>query len=332
MKGYRIYWPTKRTISVKRNVVINDNDVTSADNITLDSGDILAEGEREEIIQSIPKSSEDSEDPNSLPKTDSQSKQDEEEVDDEPLPSNTIPFPSTQPETAENVPEITNVNQTQAYGRGQCKPPEPGAYKAMNDGLVATIAKEVNLQDINNLSEYSQNDDLNYLLPPDFAFVGNLCSEPKTLDEALQGSGAKEWQTALDYKIGQLEKLGTWVVEDLPKGQSAIPCGEVLKIKRGLDGEVKGYRVRIVARGHRQVKGVNYTEMFSSAAKMPTVHLILANAAEQDWAIEQLLLGITPVALLLSFENTKYLTIEERMKKMIQEREEALAAHKLARS
>ena len=64
--------------------------------------------EREKIIQSIPKSSEDSEDPNSLPKTDSQSKQNEEEVNNKPLPSNTIPFPSTQPETAENVQEITN--------------------------------------------------------------------------------------------------------------------------------------------------------------------------------------------------------------------------------
>ena len=85
---------------------------------------ILAEGEREKIIQSIPKSSVDSEDPDSLPKTDSQSKQDEEEVNDEPLPS-------TQPETVKNVPEITNETQTQAYGRGQHKHPEPGAYKAM---------------------------------------------------------------------------------------------------------------------------------------------------------------------------------------------------------
>ena len=156
----------------------------------------------------------------------------------------------------------------------------------MNDGLVATIAKEVNLQDNNNLSEYSQNDNSEDLLPPDFAFVGNLCSKPKMLDKALQGSDAKEWQTALDYEIGQLEKLGTWVVEDLSKGQSTIPCGEVLKIKRGLDGEVKSSRVRIVTGGHRQVEGVNYTETFSSAAKMPTICLILANAAEQDWAIE----------------------------------------------
>ena len=147
----------------------------------------------------------------------------------------------------------------------------------MNEGLVSTIAKEVNLQDINNSSEYSQNDELDYILLPDFAFICNLCSEPKTLDEALQGSDAKEWQTALDYEIGQLEKLGTWVVEELPKGQSTIPCGEVLKIKRGPDGEVKGYRVRIVTGGHRQVKGVNYTETFSSVAKMQTVIDSLTN-------------------------------------------------------
>ena len=44
------------------------------------------------------------------------------------------------------------------------------------------------------------------------------------------------------------------------------------------------------------------------------------------------MLGITLVAIPLSFENTRYPTIEEKMKKLIQEREEALAAHELARS
>ena len=76
------------------------------------------------------------------------------------------------------------------------------------------------------------------------------------------------------------------MVEDLPKGQSAIPCSEVLKIKRGPDGEIKSYRVRIVAGGHRQVEGVNYTETFSSADKIPTVHLVLANTAKLNWEIE----------------------------------------------
>ena len=111
-------------------------------------------------------------------------------------------------------------------------------------------------------------------------------SEPKSLDKALQGPKAKEWQTALEYKINQLEKLGTWVVEDLPKQHTAIPCSEVLKIKQGPDGGIKSYRVRIVAGGHRQIEGINYMETFLSAAKIPTVCAVLANAAEQNWEIE----------------------------------------------
>jgi len=76
------------------------------------------------------------------------------------------------------------------------------------------------------------------------------------------------------------------VVEDLPKGHTAIPCSEVLKIKRGPNGEIQSYRMRIVAGGRRQVEGVNYSETFSAAAKMPTTCAVLANATQQDWEIE----------------------------------------------
>ena len=44
------------------------------------------------------------------------------------------------------------------------------------------------------------------------------------------------------------------------------------------------------------------------------------------------MLGITPVAILLAFENMKYPSIEDKMKNLIKDREEALAAHELART
>jgi Reverse transcriptase (RNA-dependent DNA polymerase) len=66
----------------------------------------------------------------------------------------------------------------------------------------------------------------------------------------------------------------------------AILCNEVVRVKRGPDGEIQGYRVRIVAGGHKQVEGVNYSETFSAAAKMLTVHAVLANAAHQNWEIK----------------------------------------------
>ena len=42
--------------------------------------------------------------------------------------------------------------------------------------------------------------------------------------------------------------------------------------------------------------------------------------------------GDSPVAIPLSFENTKYPAIEDKMKKLLKNREEALAAHELART
>ena len=46
--------------------------------------------------------------------------------------------------------------------------------------------------------------------------------------------------------------------------------------------------MHIVTGGHRQVEGVNYSKTFSFAEKMPTIWVILANAATQDWEIEHI--------------------------------------------
>ena len=132
------------------------------------------------------------------------------------------------------------------------------------------------------------------MLPPSFATVGAMGTEPASLNEALQGPYAKEWQAALDYEIGQLEKLGTWVMEDLPKGTPVIPCTEVLKKKRGPTGVIESYRVWIVAGRHKQVEGINYMETFLAASKMPSVHVVLANATQQDWEIRKKCLPPSP--------------------------------------
>ena len=94
-KGYWIYWPSKRTVSVERNIIFNENDVTTSENITFTSGDTSAEGEKDKIIQSIPKTSENVDDSDILEENEHQQKQDEEEQENKPQPSNTISFPST---------------------------------------------------------------------------------------------------------------------------------------------------------------------------------------------------------------------------------------------
>ena len=51
MKGYRIYLPRKQSVTVDGNVVSNKNDIRTSDKQVIIPGDILAEGERDKIIQ-----------------------------------------------------------------------------------------------------------------------------------------------------------------------------------------------------------------------------------------------------------------------------------------
>src|SRR5215510_7821234 len=57
--------------------------------------------------------------------------------------------------------------------------------------------------------------------------------------------------------------------------------------KHGPDGEVVKRKVRLVAGGHRQKEGINYTDTFASAARLPTIRTVLALAAQCDWEIDQ---------------------------------------------
>ena len=75
----------------------------------------------------------------------------------------------------------------------------------MAQGLPPLDANIVDLQ--NNIPE--DKEDWEVELPPNFVLIGALGTEPKSLNNALSGPHTKEWQTVLDYKIGQLKILGT---------------------------------------------------------------------------------------------------------------------------
>ena len=85
-----------------------------------------------------------------------------------------------------------------------------------------------------------------------------------------------------------------------------IPCSMVLKEKCGPNGEITSYQVCIVTGGHQQVKGVNYSKI-SSTAKMPTVHVILANATTQDWEINHV--NIKSAYLNATLKETIYMKV-----------------------
>ena len=98
-KGYRIYWPKQKSISVEWNVVFNASDVTLEEvNVPIPM-DALAEGERDKVIQS-PKPSPSSEKPDNQTEPENEP---EPKVGEEP---EKVPFPSENP-TSEDSSQDT---------------------------------------------------------------------------------------------------------------------------------------------------------------------------------------------------------------------------------
>src|SRR6266516_4902325 len=70
-----------------------------------------------------------------------------------------------------------------------------------------------------------------------------------------------------------------WTLVDLPDDRQAIENKWIFKRKTDADGSVTIYKARIVAKGFRQIQGVDYDEIFSLVSMLKSVRIMLAIAA-----------------------------------------------------
>jgi transposase InsO family protein len=182
-----------------------------------------------------------------------------------------IQMPSTPPKALQRpiTPPAPRSSQTRH---------PPGYYAALNRGEAASLAASDVVEPV---EPYFEDTPLtNYAL---------AAADPEpTLKQALSGPDAAEWQEAIDYELGQLEKLRTWDIVDVPpKRINLIPCHFVLATKCGPNGEKLKLRARLVANGQRQQYGIDYNETFAPTSNMTAIRAVLATAARRDWEIHQ---------------------------------------------
>ena len=124
------------------------------------------------------------------------------------------------------------------------------------------------------------------LLSPVF-FIASLdsISLPNTFQEAMSHPG---WRSAMIEEMDALNGNGTWNLVHLPTGKKTIGCRWVFAIKVNPDGSVARLKVRLVAKGYAQTYGVDYSDTFSSVAKMTSVRLCISLAATHNWDLHQL--------------------------------------------
>ncbi|KAK8534652.1 hypothetical protein V6N12_057296 [Hibiscus sabdariffa] len=79
-----------------------------------------------------------------------------------------------------------------------------------------------------------------------------------------------------------------WTLVEPPEGIKPIGCKWVFKRKTDMDGNVQTYKGRLVAKGFRQIHGIDYDENFSPVAMFKSIRILLAIAAFHDYEIWQM--------------------------------------------
>jgi hypothetical protein len=109
--------------------------------------------------------------------------------------------------------------------------------------------------------------------------------EPNSFDEAEQDPC---WRRAMLNELRSIEENQTWVLTDLPLGRRAIGLKWVFNVKRDEHGNIAKHKARLVVKGYAQRCGLDYDEMFAPVARLDSVRLLIALAAQEGWEIHHM--------------------------------------------
>jgi hypothetical protein len=109
--------------------------------------------------------------------------------------------------------------------------------------------------------------------------------DPIYFEDAIK---EEHWINAMNEEMESIKKNDTWDLVDLPKEKECIGVKWVYKTKYKANGEVDKHKARLVAKGFAQEYGVDYNETFAPVARLDTIRMVLAIAAQHNWKVYQM--------------------------------------------
>ena len=75
-------------------------------------------------------------------------------------------------------------------------------------------------------------------------------SDPYTYEEAINDTDAHHWVQAMKSELDSMYSSQVWNLVKAPNGIKPVGCKWVYKRKRGIDGKVETFKVRLVTKGY----------------------------------------------------------------------------------
>jgi hypothetical protein len=89
-------------------------------------------------------------------------------------------------------------------------------------------------------------------------------------------------------EIESLHKNETWNLFELPSGINFVRSKWLFKKNMNATGQVKKFKVRLVAKGYSQVEGVDFSDIFSHVEKFTSIRELMSLVATFDLEIEKI--------------------------------------------
>jgi Reverse transcriptase (RNA-dependent DNA polymerase) len=110
-------------------------------------------------------------------------------------------------------------------------------------------------------------------------------NDPSSFEEAEK---KEEWREAMKADINAIENNNTWKLVPLPEDKKTIGVKCVFRTKYNSDNTIQKHKARLVVNGYAQEYGIDYEETFSPVARIESVRLVLALAAQLKATVFQL--------------------------------------------
>jgi hypothetical protein len=92
----------------------------------------------------------------------------------------------------------------------------------------------------------------------------------------------------MKVEMDAVEKNRTWELADLPRGHRVITLKWVFKLKRDEVEAIIKHKARLVARDFLQWEGIDFDDSFVPVARMESVRLLIALAAQEGWRVHHM--------------------------------------------
>ena len=97
--------------------------------------------------------------------------------------------------------------------------------------------------------------------------------------EAMDSSNSQKWIDAMNEEMKSMKDNDIWDLVPLPEGAKHIYYKLIFKVKRDSKGNMERYKLRLVAKGFMQKKGINDKETLSPVSSKDSFRFIMGLVA-----------------------------------------------------